>query len=424
MKTVYRFLALSVMMAAVAVANTSLSFAQDDDRDALYEKFIGCYKETDKQKRDACFAIAKQYLDKSAGVQDEYVDFVKKRYDAWDKERREAALYDRFNKAVQNPQTVNADEAFASGRDIITAYPDLIDVPIVLASIGFDNAIAKTPNDRYNNDAINYAKMVIQKIERENKTSENYGAYAYAYKTKEFPDGRQNTLGWMNYTIGYIMYNRMNQKKEALPYFYKATQYNSGTKNNSEIYRTIGSWYLDEFLRIDKERVAKIEAAGNQDTDETKAMLALQRGYADRALDAYARAFRVASPAPESKAYRDSLMTRVRELYKIRFEKEDGIDAYLAGVTNRPFTDPTTAVTPIADDATTATTGNPATASKMTNTPETTTTTARPAGTGTTAAVKSNGATAQTAAAAKTTATKSTAAKPAAAKKPVAKKRN
>lgn len=401
------------MMAAIVVANTSQSFAQADDevRTDLYTKFIACYKDTDKQKREACFAIAKQYLDKSAGIQDEYVDFVKKRYDTYQKETQEGALYDRFNNAVKNPQTVNADEAFASGRDIITRYPDLIDVPIVLASIGFDNAIAKTPNDKFNNEAINNAKMVIQKIERENKTSENYGAYAYSYKTKEFPDGKANTLGWMNYTIGYIMYNRMNQKKEALPFLYKATQYNSGTKNNSELYRTIGSWYLDEFLRLDKERVAKIEAAGNVDTDETKAMLALQKGYAERGAEAYARAFKTAPTDANGKAYRDSLMTRVRELYKIRFNKEDGVDAYITSVTSKPFTDPTTAVTPVVEATTTAA-SNPATASTMSNTNETTSAISRPAGTANSSAAKSTPA----ATTPKTTKTP--------AKKPVAKKKS
>ena len=51
---------------------------------------------------------------------------------------------------------------------------------------------------------------------------------------------------------------------------------------------------LEEAIRIDGERDAKVKEAGNKDTEETLAMLGLQKGYADRAIDAYARAYKLA----------------------------------------------------------------------------------------------------------------------------------
>jgi hypothetical protein len=417
MKTVYKFLALSVMMAGFVIANVAPSFAQEEEKTALYTQFTGCYRETDAAKRDACYAIAKQYLDKYEKDKDEYSDFVRKQYDRVMAIKGTEALYKRFNASIANSQAVNSDEAYASGREIIAQTPDLIDVPIILASIGFDNAVAKTPNDKFNADAINYARMAIQKIES-GKTSERYGANVWSYKTDKYPDGRNNALGWMNYTIGYIMYYRQNQKKEALPFLYKATTFNSETKSMPFLYRTIGSWYIDEFIRMDKERVAKIETAGNVDTDETKAMLALQRGYADRAADAYARAYKFAT----DKADKDFLLNRTKEVYAIRFNKNmSGFDAFLAGVTNKPLVDPTTAVTPVveATPATGATTG----ATTMTNTGSDTAGTAgtnRPANAGTANGVGSstNGSGAATT---KITPAKTTA-KPA-AKKPAPKKK-
>ena len=391
MKTVSKFLTLGAMMGAFVFANATSAFAQEDEKTTLYTKFTECYRGTTQPQQDTCYAGAKEFLDKFEKDNDQYTQFVRKQYDrylAGKENAKTGALYERFNKSVQNPQAVNLDEAFASGREIMAKTPDLVDVPIVLASVGFDNAVSKTPNERYLGEAVNYAKLAIQKLEA-GKTSENYGAYSYSYKTKEFPDGKSNALGWMNYTIGYIMYNRQNQKKEALPYLYRATQLNSGTKTYPELYRIIGSWYVDEFIRMDAERVAKIKAAGDQDTEETKAMLAMQKGYADRAVEAYARAYKVAGTDAANKAYRDSLLNRVRELYAIRFNKDmSGFDAYMAGVMNKPFTDPNTAVVPVVD---TSTTGSaPSAAMTMTNSAATETTsagrstgTAAKAGTGT-----------------------------------------
>lgn len=433
MKTVYKFLVLSVMMAAFVLANTSSGFAQEDDEKAkLYTDFIGCYKETDAAKSAACYAIAKQYLDKFGSIDDQYTTFVKKKYDDYIARKGKADLNNRFNNAVKDASKVNIDEAYSSGREIFAQNPDLIDVPIVLASIGFDNAIATTPNDKYNNDAINNAKKVIQLIEAgKPSVTGNYGVFGYNYKSSDPAiDSKNNTLGWMNYIIGYITYYRMNQKQQALPYLYKATQFNSTTKSNPEIYRTIGSLYVDEFIRLDKERVDKIAAAGNVDTDETKALLALQRGYADRAVDAYARAYKVASNDPKDKAYKDSLLARAKELYAIRYDNDmSGFDTYISGLMNKPFVDPTTAVTPIVLDANTtaapATTPSP---TKMTNTSTTpTTNSARPASassstvTSTTPAAKTTTTTTTTKTPTSTTTTTTTKTPATPAKKPAAK---
>lgn len=412
MKTVSKLLTLGAMMGALVFANAAPAFAQEEEKTTLYTKFTECYKVTTQPQRDTCYATAKEFLDKFEKDNDQYTKFVRTQYDrylAGIEQAKTGALYTRFNNSVQNPQAVNLDEAFASGREIMAKSPDLVDVPIVLASVGFDNAVSKTPNEKYLGEAVNYAKMAIQKIES-GKTSENYGAYSFSYKTKEFPDGKNNALGWMNYTIGYIMFNRQNQKKEALPYLYKATQLNSGTKTYPELYRLIGSWYVDEFIRMDADRVAKINAAGGQDTDETKAMLAMQKGYADRAVEAYARAYKVAPADAANKAYRDSLLNRVRELYAIRFNKDmSGFDAYMATVMNKPFTDPNTAVVPVVETTPSTTGASPSGATTMSNSNAAETTTAGRS-TGTTAA-------------ATTTPAKAGTTKTPAAKKPAPKKK-
>ena len=88
--------------------------------------------------------------------------------------------------------------------------------------------------------------MAIKKMQS-GVTSETYGLFVYGYKTKSFPNGKDNALGWMNYTIGYLKYIRQDKKKDALPYLYTAaTKYNSATKTIPDLYQMLGVYYFTE----------------------------------------------------------------------------------------------------------------------------------------------------------------------------------
>jgi len=66
-------------------------------------------------------------------------------------------------------------------------------------------------------------------------------------------------------------------------------------------------------------------------------------------MEAYARAYKVAKTDPATKAYRDSLYGKIKDLYLARFPGKTGVDDFVASTTAKPFVDPTTPVTPIAD---------------------------------------------------------------------------
>lgn len=372
MKTIYRVLVLGILMMAFTAVTVTPTFAQDPQAEklALYEKYTKNYGGTVAQKEIAIEA-GKQYIAKyEANKEDaDQVNYLKTAIPALEEEVKKIKAadekkgrYNRFDAAIKGK---NFADTFSVGKDVIANEPAdstiALDAEIVLASIGFDQAVAKV--DTYNNDAINYAKSVIQKLEA-GKTTKNFGAYQYEYKTKD------NALGWMNYTIGYITYYRQDKKNDSLPFLYKATQLNSDPKKFSDIYRVIGLWYLEEALRIDKDRLAKIAAAGGKDTDETLALLALQKGYADRSIDGYARAYSIAK-APGSKAtpeYKDALYGKLQDLYKFRYDGDiKGIDDFVATVMSKPMPNPSTPVTPVAAETTTTAT--------TTTTPTTTTTT-------------------------------------------------
>jgi hypothetical protein len=89
----------------------------------------------------------------------------------------------------------------------------------------------------------------------------------------------------------------------------------------------------------------------------------LFNGYTERAIDALARAHKVASSATAAdKTYKDALLADIQKLYKARFDKETGMTEYIAATVAKPFPNPTSEVTPIndPDPVTTTSTAAPA----------------------------------------------------------------
>ena len=354
------------------------AFAQEEC-EGLYNQFLAKYKGKTIDEQKAAIGIGEQFISKCNSEDlKPNKDFVEKQVKKLREIVNSGETIACFNNAVKDPKTVNADNAYRCGKDIIAANPDLIDVPLVLATIGFDRVTAATPNDTFNAQAIDYAKQAISKMEA-GKTSDQYGAYAYIYKTKEYPDGKSNALAWMNYTIGYIMYNRQNMKKEAIPYLYKSMQYTSAVKKNPIVYQSIGDWYKDEYNRLDDERAKLAEQAKDKTPEEAKALadkakelLLLQKGYADRMIDAYGRAYNLAGT---DAAYKAGLYTNLKVLYAFRYDNKPTtpLDSYISTLSGKPMPDPSSTVTPVVDTTTTTTTATTPTTSSLTSTPTTTT---------------------------------------------------
>ena len=123
----------------------------------------------------------------------------------------------------------------------------------MLASVGLDEA-AEKKNDTYNNRAIEYAKLQLRSWKAaQNPNPVNSVLISYEYNTKD------NAIGWMNYTIGYIEYYRQNKKDEGLNNLYKATQIDSETKDRAFIYALIGDKYVEKADALNKEIVTIIE---------------------------------------------------------------------------------------------------------------------------------------------------------------------
>ncbi len=407
MKKVFRVLVLGLM---ATLAFTAV-FAQERTREVVYKEYMDNYESTTVEGIQKAINAAKEYIEKFNTPDDEEqvkyfksaipsleegvvklkrdVD-VKAEQARWNKM---LVAFDTAFKAAQKDK--NWDNTITAGKEALNFQPQYIDkkgvdnvkfdLTIVLTAVGYDLAEAK--NNKYNAETIEWAKKVIQQTEA-GQTSERFGNYGtHQFKTPEYPDGKNNTLGWMNYTIGYIMFNGQNDAKGALPYLYKATQTKSATQNFPMIYGSIGGHYYVEVAKIDEERL-KIQAANNnQDNEESLAKYALEKGYAERGADAYARAYKLIKDDPKvAKDYKALIYERLQQLYKFRHnDKTDGLDTYVASIMSKPFPNPTSAVEPIKEEADTATTTSTTSATPSTTTTKTantkavTATTAKPA---------------------------------------------
>lgn len=241
-------------------------------------------------------------------------------------------------------------------------------------------------------------------------------------------ESKENALSWMNYTIGWIMYYRQGEtmaekKNEAIPYFYKATQMGD-KKSDTLLYIRIGYFYGDKatalYTEYEKIResatAATVEEEKTKLNDEAKAKLALARGYAERAMDAFARAHKFATADKTSKPELiTGLNNEITKFYKFRFNgKAEGQNEYVSALISKPMPDPSTAVMPVAEDAIPTTTTTSSTTT--TKTEVKTTTTVKPA---TDTTVKS----ATTDKATTTTKTETTTKAKTTVKKPVTKKK-
>src|SRR5436309_6235660 len=122
------FAALDTTLALPALAKTALATnaamsaqAQDDDaKAALYKKFL----DNRQTNPSVAYDAAKEYLQKyeaTAAADDKIVPYLKKWMTSYEKVARRQALIDAFNNK-------NYTDVFAKAKDVVTDYPDDVDV--------------------------------------------------------------------------------------------------------------------------------------------------------------------------------------------------------------------------------------------------------------------------------------------------------
>lgn len=411
MNRIFRFSGLAVFAAVVLGLSATQGFAQDactdtDAQTALYTKFTELYPKKDLESRKGAVAAGKEFLEKYGACETvkEQVDYFKTAVPALEKsvkemEDREAMgkLFGRYDAAVNAD---NADEIFAAGKEILAKQPDNVNIMIPMGMVGLVKAYAK--DTKYADESIRYAQMALTDLKggkpcnRKDKT----GKPTTECGVLKWQMERADIINELTYATAYLKFYAKGDKKGALPTYYELAQGTSKYKDEPRIYATIGSYYVDESAPIGKEIITLIDTQKKAATDEEKEKLeteikgkvALLNGYTERALDAFGRAHKAAEKKGATEAtLKAELYKTLQALYERRFEKKDGLDAWVAAAVAKPLPNPTSAVEPVSDPdpvkttstTTTAPTGTPATGASQPPAPngKTTATTAKPAAT-------------------------------------------
>lgn len=372
MKTFKKITTAAMMSAVIALGAVAGSAQANPCEDTetktkLYDEFQANFRGNIEARKKA-IAAGEQYIEKfgSCEADKQYVDYfkgaipgMKDRNKKEEEEMAKQARYVRFDNAVKDK---NFDEVYAVGKEILQFEPNQLDLMIVLGSIGYDESIDNN-NFKYNADTIRFARMAIAAMES-GKTSTNYGLFGWTYKTKD------NAIGEMNLSIGYITAAVDKNRKEALSNLFKATASTASTSKNPVPYEQIGFYYFDELNKmIDEVKVLEKDQKDTDTEEEAKtkaenirAKVALLNGVAERAIDAFARAHNLATTA----AYKAQLKKNAEQAYQLRFERTTGFDSWVAASVAKPFPNPLSPVQPVAEPSPT---GSVATAQPVVEAP-------------------------------------------------------
>jgi hypothetical protein len=369
-------------MIAMVGISSQVAFAQDDEKTDTYNEYINNYA-GDLAQRKIAVAAGKKFIE-NYGDDPLNADIIKYLKDAipgletWiaKEEKRLAEAKKAAEEKAARQKRLNAFDAaykaddiakiYQTGEVILDAEPNLVDVALVLAGVGYDEAIKK--NDTYNGMAVKYAEMSIRMLENQSVDTVfgDWGGYDYVFKTKAYPDGRSNALGWMNYYVGYIKGARQKKVDESIPYFFKATKFNSFAATIPDVYTAIGGWYITKINAFTAERQVILEERNaetkvEEPSAEKIAMLdtrideklAMEKAYADRAIDAFSRAYSNVAVADRSKDYGKSLFTKLQSLYGLRYydnpemQTDTSINTNISMVKAKSMPDPSSTVQPI-----------------------------------------------------------------------------
>ncbi len=353
-------------------AGTTAGFAQDacadaDGQAAVYTKFTDLYPKRSIPDRKAAIEAGKQFLEKYGSCESvaEQAKYIKENIPAMEKRLKDAeiaaersAILSRFDAAIP---AKNWDEAYAAGNEFISKFPNddaQINIIIPLGLAGLIESYNK--NYKYNDDSLKYAKLVISKLNGGAKCVKNKdGKIVPVCGAFQFEGTKEDVLSDMNYAIAFITYNVKKDQKGALPYYYEVAKNAGRNQKEPRVYGSIGSYYIEQRKPIGDEisKLIALQTNNKSDTDEVKlareaeikTKIALFNGYSERALDAFGRAYTVASENPANKAYKDDLYKIVQGLYEQRFDKKDGLDTFISSAVAKPLPNPTSEVTPVSD---------------------------------------------------------------------------
>jgi hypothetical protein len=374
------FVAAPAVVPTVTAQDTTAAApaANQAERDALDAKF----RANRTTNRDVAYQTAKDYLAKFSNMDDNQ-DFVKylqgwvTKEEARRKEEEEAGRAAAVAKRCDDPiraagkAQTTADKAkfgsdiFAGCQQFASQMPNNAYPYLRPIDYGFVLATSNPPVNTYNDQTIALAKQTIQKIESNSLGDVKWTEFDY--KSKE------DALAWMNYIIGTITFYNLNGKEaDAVPYFYKSLQHDSpDIKKKFQPYYALGFNYRTQYNKAVQDFQTKY-ANVTDPTEEFKRDLGIQKALMDRAIDAFARAYKAAADAKVPAAVLETRKKDLEQMYKIRFKDQPlNINEVVASTASKPLPDPASPVTPVIEETPTTTTGTTGSTAAVTPAAET-----------------------------------------------------
>ena len=382
MKTKVRSIGLALLAAIFIAAGAGSSYAQAgcDDTDKINEldaKIRANYAKNATVKE--AITAGKEFLEKFGACEatKEFTDWLKGQMPKWEDrskkhefDQKMGPLFKRFDAGITND---NADEVFAAGKEILAVQADDLNIMVPMAMSGILQSYKNNP--KYADESIRLSKAIIAKLKAGAAATKKNPQGIGTYGALKLEFTKEEALEELAYGTAYMTYWVKKDKKTALPLYYEISQSGGKYKTEPRVYATIGEYYVEEASKLGAEIASMIEKQKAMATDEEKekidveikAKVGLFNGYTERAIDAFARAHKVAPGATAAeKTFKDELYKRVQDLYKRRFDKDSAmanLNTYLAAAIAKPFPNPTSEVTPIndPDPVTTTTTTTSAT---------------------------------------------------------------
>jgi len=333
-----------------------------DSKNAQYKIFTDNFKNA----QDKAYEAAKKYLACPADNADEgqqkiiaYLkNFVTKYEEADKKIKFRTLLY----KDKKYP------EAYALGKEMLTAEPDNLRVLVDLGANGY--LIAN--NASLSAEALDYAKRALAQLDA-GKTVEDWAPL----------ESKDVAVAYLNYTIGAL--TLQSDPAGALKSLIKAAQFETPLKKSPYTYAYIaGAYETGPYAKQSADY--KTMYAGKDETPESKLALANINQLIDRMIDGYARAVALAGNDPNFAQPKTAWNESLTNWYKYRNNNTTtGMDQLLAGILSKPLPPEPTPLTSLPPSSTPAATPAANSGTPGTGTASTTNTgTMAPANTSTT----------------------------------------
>jgi hypothetical protein len=344
MKKLITFLGISTTVAILALPAAARNFiAQPDDavqdqcaqeaKDALYQSFLK-NRPTDQAK---AYEDAKKYLacpesGEVTEAQQKITVYLQKWVAAYEKGLREV----RFRALLYNDQKY--PEAYALGKEIVTAEPDNLKVLVDLGASGY--LVAPVQNPTLTAEAVAHARRALQLLES-GKTIEDWTPLA----------SRDVAMAYLNYTIGSLTVE--TDPSSSLKNLLKAAQFDTPLKKAPYTYAYIAGAYETGPYAKQSEEYKRLYL-GKDESPESKLALANINQIIDRMIDAYARAVALAGTDAKFAAVKPGWTDSLTTWYKYRNnDTAAGMDQLVAGILQKPLPPEPTPLTSLPTPAST-----------------------------------------------------------------------